>query len=256
MFPTTYLQCLAVALLVPAAISVYELLRKPTWSGETRMPWWLINLLSMLAGIISSAAACAIMFRRGATDIWTILYIAEIMAVLGWMTVSCSITDFDVRKIDRHMLRPVYAIQTIISMAWMIRAFGFGWKLLLMAAMMLVLMVIFLVCGYIPALKFGPSDARCMACMEAACTPLLGVSVLWPNVAAILLIFITGQVIFTMERNKAKDAVISYDATGKPKVRDRKVKHQPRMINGEIHTPAGHAMTIPFLVGMFVWLLA
>lgn len=248
-----YLQCAIIAVAVPMAISVYAMVRKPKWSDDTRTPWWMINILSMCGGLASAAASIIIMTGRGLDDRITLLYLTEVMSILGWLTVSCSITDFQIRKIDRHMLRPIYIIQAIVSTLYMRETIKSLRIFIILLVMMLALMVIIIVTGYIRRLKFGTSDARCYACMFALCVPALRVSVFWPFAFSIIAIIATGLVIFTVERNRT-NVTVSYDGNGMPSVRDGRTKNKSRVNGMEIHTPAGHAITIPFLVAMFIWL--
>lgn len=250
-----YLQCVIMAVAIPVVISLYAMVRRPEWSGDTSTPWWMINALAMCGGMASAVAAIDIMTRRGLNDRMTLLYLTGVMAILGWLTVSCSITDFQVRKIDRHMLRPIYSIQAIVSALYMYATIKSLKIFIIFLVMMIVLMIIIIVTGYIRPLKFGTSDARCYACMFALCIPALRLTVLWPFAFSIIAIIATGIVIFTIERNR-EDVTVSYDGKGVPSVRAVKSKAKAKSrVNGmEIHTPAGHAITIPFLVTMFIWL--
>lgn len=259
------LQCLLVSLMAPTVISIYATIRKPAWHEETNPKWWVINLASAITGAISGIVASVIMMRRSITDPWMLLAVAETMSVLAWLSVSCSITDFSVKRIDRHMLRPVLFVQTIVSLVFMWHAFSRTATLAvgpmrfsafsIGATGLLVLIALVIVAGYMKAI-FGlaPSDARCLACMLAMTYPFLQFSTIIPVILFLVVLVITGMYIFTHDRS-ASNADIYYDKKGQPHVKELDdSKHQSRISGNRMKVPAGHAITIPFLVVMFAWL--
>lgn len=258
------LQCVLVSLIAPAIISIYATVRKPAWHEETNPKWWIINLASAAAGAVSGIAAAIIMMRRSITDPWMLLAVTETMAVLAWLSVSCSITDFSVKRIDRHMLRPVLFVQIIVSLAFMWHAFSKTATISvgsmrfsafsIGAAGLLVLVAMTIVAGYMKAI-FGlaPSDARCLACMLAMTYPFLQFNTIIPVVLFLVVLVITGMYIFTHDRS-ASNAEIYYDKKGQPHVKELDgKKHQSRISGNRVKVPAGHAITVPFLIVMFIW---
>ena len=258
------LQCVLVSLIAPAIISIYATVRKPVWHEETNPKWWIINLVSAAAGAVSGIAAAIIMMRRSITDPWMLLAVTETMAVLAWLSVSCSITDFCVKRIDRHMLRPVLFVQIIVSLAFMWHAFSKTATISvgsmrfsafsIGAAGLLVLVAMTIVAGYMKAI-FGlaPSDARCLACMLAMTYPFLQFNTIIPVILFLVVLVITGMYIFTHDRS-ASNAEIYYDKKGQPYVKELDdKKHQSRISGNRVKVPAGHAITVPFLIVMFIW---
>ena len=258
------LQCVLASLIAPAIISVYATIRKPVWHEETNPAWWIINLASGIAGAVGGIATAVIMMRRSITDPWTLLAVTETMAMLAWLSVSCSITDFSVKKIDRHMLRPVLLVQTVVSLAFMWHAFSKTSTIAvgpirfsafsIGATGLLLLVALVIVAGYMKKL-FGlaPSDARCLACMLAMTYPFLQFNTIIPVILFLVVLVITGMYVFTHDRS-ASNADIYYDRKGQPHVKELDDgKHQSRISGNRMKVPAGHAITIPFLIVMFIW---
>jgi hypothetical protein len=88
---------------------------------------------------------------------------------------------------------------------------------------------------------------------------MLGQNVMWPIIASIIIIFVTAMVMSTLTRSYNANTY-SYDSNGKittNKTAEIKgiTSRKSKSSFGSMRVPAGHALTIPFMVAMLLWLL-
>lgn len=245
------------SVIMPIIASSYEMMRKPEWHKDIRPKWLYTNMLSGVFGIIMGLASAYMLHSSNASAI-IIGYVSECISMISWCVVSCTITDFSSRKIDRHVMRFIYTSQFIIS-SWYIYMMGFSLNNIIIMA---ITMLACISTGYIKFLKFGASDARCLAAMIACTYPVLGMRIIQPIIISMIAIFITGIIVLLVESKG--NMVYSYDSHGsviQQKIdsggarKDPRVSSRKSMMIADITTPAGHALTIPFLIYMLLTLL-
>lgn len=246
---------------MPVLTFIYAMVRPPKWSTNLKKPNWpMTNLLSSLTGILFAVIPAVFFITKNGYDPWFAAYFTECVSVIGCLMTSCTITDMSLRSIDRHMMRPLYIIQFIVSSAYIYHNNPDSIKnWLIISGIMLGIMVFVLLTGYIKFLKFGASDARCWAVMVASTFPMLGQNVMWPIIASIIIIFVTAMVMSTLTRSYNANTY-SYDSNGKittNKTAEIKgiTSRKSKSSFGSMRVPAGHALTIPFMVAMLLWLL-
>lgn len=248
-------------LIMPVLTFIYAMIRPPQWSKKLIRPnWMMTNLLSSLSGIIFAAIPTIFFLDHNGYQPWFAAYFVECVSVIGCLITSCTITDMSLRSIDRHMMRALYVIQFIVSCTYLYYDnIDSTRNWLIMSGIMLGIMVFILATGYIKFLKFGASDARCWAVMVASTFPILGSAITWPIIMGVIVIFITAAVMITLT-NGYNPHTYSYDGNGK--ITSKKTdeikgitSRKSKKAFGAMKVPAGHALTIPFMIYMLIWLL-
>lgn len=276
---------IASAVIMPILASAYAMIRKPNWYREIQHPDWLgLNMIALFAGMLAGLipALYAILQTTAATvPLIQRMYVPECFSVVGWCLASCTMTDFKAKKIDRHMMRPLYTIQIIVSILYCLYMPNGNWVFALVTCLLAFASI---AAGYIkiggrkkplpgetqeamekrlakkenqPHGVIGASDARLLAVIMASTFPMLTYAIIWPIIGMIILA--TGTAVYYFAYTGTS---ITYDKQGRPVVEsinesagaERILANKTTSI-GKQRTPQGHSITIPFMIAMFIWLL-
>lgn len=274
---------IAAAVIMPVLASAYAMIRKPKWYKEVQKPNWLqVNIIALILGIImglipaiysitvQTAADTALMYK---------MYVAECFSVIGWCTGSTTITDIKAKKIDRHMMRPLYTIQIIVSVLYCLYMPNGSW---VFALTTFLLAFVSICAGYVkiggskkplpgetlekmkkrlendkPHGILGASDARLLAVITASSFPLLTYAIIWPIIGMLLLAVGTAVYYYAYTGSS-----VTYDSNGQPIVTVNESTGAERIISnkansfGKQRTPQAHSICIPFMVSFLIWILA
>ena len=259
--------------LIPIIMSIYSMLRPPQWKDTIKKPSWItINSIGMLLGtLMGLSAALYLNFSYdGRAPMLDRFFIPEVFSVVGWCMGTTSITDWKAKSVDRHMMRPLYIIQTILSVFYCLYTKDGSW---VFAVMTVVIVIVSNAFGYIPRhlpkgkyvkkqleknpnysipSLIGASDARLIAVVMAASFPLLITSVIWVVIGFIGMTLATAVYYFTS--NGIND--ISYDSLGTAQVKRTigGISENRASSLGQQATAQAHSITIPVAVVLMLWL--
>lgn len=274
-------------IIIPVLAFVYAMIRKPAWHAEMTHPnWTRMNIYASLIGIACGGAAAAYQILTPAAaniNIWFEAYVAECFSVIGYCTVSCTLTDWNTTKIDRHMMRPLYIIQLALGIAYCLASMNGALVFALVEAILTIfcLLIPYLAIPhkkkdksgkfimrknektgknepereYRKLIPMGASDSRALAVMIGTAFPLFTYAIIWPIIGFILIGFGITVWFFAYSGTNVK-----YGRNGEVKMTEETTFGAQRILAEHTDSmrkqriPLGPAITIPFFITMFLWL--
>jgi hypothetical protein len=186
---------LIAVLIVPTFLTLFSIKRPPEWiAGGVLAPFWFkINLLSLS---ISTVFTLAVFFLFNEYKIEYKAVATLSAAILSFVTVQTTFTDFNHRKADRRVLR-IANLTSLIAGFWFLNTYD-KQNLIFFAILAIAATATLFV------ESIGDSDARALQLVVLSALPVLGISGMQLGIVGFLILSLAYGLVFAVQKKSFK----------------------------------------------------